>query len=160
MSLRVVCAGLLAVAAVPLCSCGGGSVRRAASPCPRRVAAALGAGTGAAPASREVERVTCVYRGPGAAGALVRVTVDTAPQAAVRWARWVEERGQAYLGAPRAELPDVLEGIGDGAAWVPAARELVATGRGWLVTVVVLRAGQGRRAQATAVAVARAALAG
>lgn len=105
-----------------------------------------------------MERVTCVYR--GVAGAVVRVTVDTAPQAAVRWGRWVDERGQAYLGAPRAELPEVLEGVGDGAAWVPAARELVATGRGRLVTVVVLHAAPGRGGRATAVTVARAALAG
>lgn len=104
--------------------------------------------------------MTCVYRARGAAGAVVRVTVDTAPQAAVRWARWVDERGQAYLGAPRAELPEVLEGIGDGAAWVPAAQELVATGRGRLLTVVVLRAPPREDGRATAVAVARAALAG
>jgi len=159
---RAVRAGVRAAAAscaaVLLASCGGGSAH-AGSPCPRRVATALGAGTRATPASRDVDRVTCVYRARGG-GAVVRVTVDTAPQARVRWGRWVDERGQAYLGAPRSELPEVLEGIGEGAAWVPAARELVATGRGRLVTVLVLRGAAGRRARTTAVTVARAALAG
>lgn len=50
--------------------------------------------------------------------------------------------------------------VGDGAAWVPAARELVATGRGRLVTVVVLRAVPRANGRATAVTAARAALAG
>lgn len=89
----------------------------------------------------------------------MRVTVDTAPQTLVRFERWVVERGQAYLGAPAAELPRVLSGIGGGAAWVPALRELVAVGDGRLVTVLVVRGEQRRPLVATAVAVARAALA-
>lgn len=159
VSVRAVCVCLLTAVAAAACACGGGS-SRVASPCPPRVAGVIGTGTRATPASREADRVTCVYRARGAGGAVVRVTVDTAPQAAVRWGRWVDERGQAYLGAPRAELPEVLAGIGGGAAWVPAARELVATGRGRLVTVVVLRAEPRQDARATAEAVARAALAG
>lgn len=159
VSVRLACALLLVAVALAACACGGGS-SHAGSPCPGWVAAALGSGTRATPAGREVDRVTCVYRARRVGGGLVRVTVDTAPQAAVRWARWADERGQAYLGAPRAELPEVLAGIGGGAAWVPSARELVATGRGRLVTVVVLRAAPREDARATAEALARAALAG
>lgn len=123
-----------------------------------RVAGALG-GARAAVRSRSLDVVTCDYRAAGARGADVRVTVDTAPQALTRFERWVVERGQAYLGAPQAELPHVLEGIGEGAAWVPAARELVAVGNGRLVTVLVRRGEPSRPLRATAVKVARAALA-
>ncbi len=141
--------------AVCVASCGGTS--RGGSPCPARVPTALGGAPLGRVQSQSLDVVTCAYRAP--AGAVVRVTVDTAPQAQARFGRWVDERGQAYLGAPRAELPDVLSGIGDGAAWVPAARELVAVGRERLVTVLVLREQADRPSRATAVAVARAALA-
>lgn len=150
---RLLVALAFAACAVSLSACGGSS--RARSPCPPRVAAVLG-GVRERVGSQSLDVVTCVYRSP--AGAVVRVTVDTAPQTAVRFERWVVERGQAYLGAPRAELPDVLSGIGDGAAWVAAVRELVAVGNGRLVTVLVVRGAPGRPPRATAVAVARAAL--
>lgn len=155
----------LALAALALASCGGGGSSQAGSPCPARVADVLGAGARGTARARSLDVVTCDYRArraagtAGAGGAVVRVTVDTAPQAQVRFGRWVDERGQAYLGAPRAELPQVLAGIGDGAAWVPAARELVAVGNGRLVTVLVVRGERRRPLRATAVAVARAALA-
>lgn len=155
---RLLVALALAACVASLVACGGGS-SGGGSLCPARVAAVLGPGARAAVRSRALDVVTCEYRGRGVGGAVVRVTVDTAPQTQVRFGRWVDERGQAYLGAPRAELPQLLSGIGDGAAWVPAARELVAVGNGRLVTVLAERAARGRSPQATVVAVARAALA-
>jgi hypothetical protein len=111
--------------------------------------------------SGALDVVACDYRASRArGGATVRVTVDTAPQALTRFERWVVERGQAYLGAPRVELPQVLQGIGDGATWVPAARELRAVADERLVTVAVLHAAPGTSARATALISARAALGG
>jgi len=146
-------------AALVLAGCGGGSSRSTSDrvSCSKPVAAALGPGTRMALRARALDSVTCVYATPRS-GARVRVTVDTAPQASTRFERWVVERGQAYLGAPRAQLPQVLSGIGDGAAWVPAAHELRTTAHDRLVTVVVAHAAHGTSARATAIGFARAAL--
>jgi hypothetical protein len=148
------CGGLVLV------SCGGGTgrVARVHSPCPRAVGSALGAGTQTARRSHALDLVTCVYRASGPRGAILSVTVDTAPQALRRFGRWVVEHAQANLGAPRTHLPQLLQRIGDGAAWVPATRELRATANGRLVIVVVRRPAPGLSARATAVAPTRAAL--
>jgi hypothetical protein len=158
--LLVTATATLCVALVALVACGGGSGRpaRARAACSRAVADAIGPGTRAALRSRTLDLVTCVYHAPTPRGTVVRVTVDTAPQAQFRFVRWDVERRQAFVAAPPAQRPRILPGIGDGAAWVPAERELRATAKGRLVTVVVARAAPGTSARATALAPARAVL--
>ena len=86
------------------------------------------------------------------------MTVDTAPQAWVRWQRAQVERTQTT--AEWAHLPDQqprpVSGVGGGAFWVRGSRELVASDGQRLVTVRVLRPVRGARAGA--IRVARAAL--
>jgi hypothetical protein len=89
----------------------------------------------------------------------LRVTVDSAPQAAFRFDRAVVEGGQAHLGRARDELPQQVAAVGRGADWLPAQRELLATDDRRLVTVDVLSAPPRPRAdRAAAVDAARALL--
>src|SRR5690349_3951578 len=113
------------LAALAVTACGGGSDRdeAARSPCPPSISAA---GT----------VVTCTYR---AGDKIARVRVDSAPQAQFRFSRAVVEGGQAHLGDPPAELPQVLDDVAAGAAWTAARRELLATDGRRLVTVTVAR---------------------
>lgn len=147
-------------ALLALASCGGGDAPRkvARSPCSRAIAAAVGPQAKAALDERAPDVLTCTYR---SGDRIVRVTRDTAPQAAWRFSRTVVEQGQAHLGEDRRELPQQVDGIGEGAAWTPAPRELLATDGRTLVTVTVVAPGSGgaRAARAAAVSVARAALA-
>jgi hypothetical protein len=152
-------AAVLLCAASALAACGGsGTPAHARDTCPQAVASALGPGTRVALSDRAPDVLTCVYRVPRAGGALLRMTLDTAPQARTRFERAVVERGQAYLGAPRARLPQELSRVGDGAAWIAAERELLATAHGRLVTVTVLRPAHSTSLRAMATAAARAAL--
>lgn len=141
--------GLLALTAC------GGDVKEARSPCPRAISVALGTSAQGRFDDRSDDVLRCDYR---AGATSVRVTVDSAPQALFRFSRAVVESGQAHLGDPPAELPEVLSGIGSGAAWTAARRELLATDGRRLVTVDVARPRADARARATAVTVARAAL--
>ncbi|MDO8185395.1 hypothetical protein Q5424_21245 [Conexibacter sp. JD483] len=149
------------VALLALSACGGGSTpapttaQQARSPCPRAIAAALGAAADARLDDRSDTVVDCTYR---AGATTARVRVDSAPQAQFRFSRAVVESGQAHLGDPPSELPQVLDGIGAGAAWTAAGRELLATDGRRLVTVTVVRPRADAPARATAVTVARAAL--
>jgi hypothetical protein len=132
--------------------CGGSTAapaRPKPAPCSARVAAVAGA---ARLVARDPDIVTCVY------GGAVRVIVDSAPQALVRWQRAQVERTQTT--AEWADIPDqqprMVTGVGMGAFWVRGPRELVASDGRRLVTVRVLHASE--RARATAIRVARAAL--
>jgi hypothetical protein len=85
------------------------------------------------------------------------VTVDTAPQAWVRWQRALVERTQTtreWADIPAQQARPVA-GVGDGAFWVRATRELVASDGRELLTVRVLKAAHPR---AAAIRVARAGL--
>jgi hypothetical protein len=131
----------LLVTLLALTACG--TQQQARSPCPPRISAS------------DETVATCTYRN---GATIARVRVDHAPQAQFRFSRAVVEGGQAHLGDPPAELPQVLEGIGAGAAWTAARRELLATDGRRLVTVTVQRPRSGEAARTTAVAIARAAL--
>lgn len=141
-------------------ACGGGepAPRHARSPCPQAIAAVLGDDAHGRLDDRAPSVLTCTYRGAGTPATAVRVTVDSAPQALTRFSRNVVERAQAHLGDRRAELPVEVGGIGVGAAWVAAPRELTATDGRRLVTVTVVEAAAGAPPRMTAAAVARAAL--
>jgi hypothetical protein len=133
---------LLAVAA--LAGCGEASTvapPRAAGPCrdAARRAVARAAGVAAATARSsgpEAGLATCVY---DAAATRVRVRVDGNPQAAVRFDRAVVERDQNSLWShKRSQAPRLLGGIGQGADWFPADRELLATDGRRLITVTLV----------------------
>jgi hypothetical protein len=134
----VACLATLAVA-----GCGGPAKP---DPCSPRVAAVAGHGS---LISSDPDIVTCVY------GGAVRVVVDSAPQALVRWQRAEVERTQTTSEWARIpdQQPQLVGGVGEGAFWVRGPRELVATDGRRLVTVRVLRG-----SRATAIRVARAAL--
>jgi hypothetical protein len=90
------------------------------------------------------------------------VTVDAAPQAAFRFDRAVVEAGQAHLGRGSGQLPQQVDGVGRGADWLPAQRELLATDDRRIVTVDVERATprHARADRAAAVSAARTVLSG
>ena len=133
--------------------CGGSSAAPVATPRPAPCSAQVAAVAGhAALVSRQPDIVTCVY------GGAVRVIADSAPQALVRWQRAEVERTQTTT--EWADIPDqqprMVGGVGMGAFWVRGPRELVATDGRRLITVRVLHR---RPSRATAIRVARAALA-
>ncbi|WP_037502534.1 hypothetical protein [Solirubrobacter soli] len=142
------------VLCLAVAGCGGSAAAPAARPkppppCSPRVAAVAGAPRLVA---RDPDIVTCEY------GGAVKVIVDSAPQALVRWQRAEVERTQTT--SEWANIPDqqarMVSGVGMGAFWVRGPRELVASDGRRLVTVRVLHAG--KSARATAIRVARAAL--
>jgi hypothetical protein len=102
---------------------------------------------------------TCVYEAPATR---VDVAIDANPQALVRFDRAVVERGQNAVWAHRhAQMPRLLNGIGMGADWFPADRELLTTDGRRLISVKLVRTALRERArQRLARAVARATLAG
>jgi hypothetical protein len=84
-----------------------------------------------------------------------RVTVDTMPQPWFRWDRAFEERTQtaSEWSSHPAQQARVVPGVGGGAFWIRATRELVTSDGRRIVTVRVRRA-RGRALPA-AIAVAR-----
>jgi hypothetical protein len=105
----------------------------------------------------EPDVVTCRY---DAAGREFRVTVDTAPQAWLRWERAQEERQQnasEWSNTPSQKARGVA-GVGGGAFWVQAPRELVTSDGRQLLTVRVLRPAAAQPARRDAIGVARAGL--
>jgi hypothetical protein len=139
---------VVAVAAA-LAGCGHGSTASrppAAGPCRDAARHAVARAAGASSASARTAGVepgvaTCVYE---AGEVRVRVRVDGNPQAAVRFDRAVVERDQNALWSHRrGKAPRLLGGIGQGADWFPADRELLATDGRRLVTVTVLRSAAG-----------------
>jgi hypothetical protein len=150
---------LLAVWAVALVAagCGGAAHAPAAGPCSPRVTAAAGPHARAGVVSRDFELVTCRYVSGTES---VRVTVDTAPQAWVRWQRAQVERTQTaveWANIP-SQRPRNVTGVGMGAFWVQAPRELVASDGRELLTVRVLAPSGAAAARQTAIRVARAGL--
>jgi hypothetical protein len=85
-------------------------------------------------------QATCVYE---TASTRVDVMVDNLPQVQFRFSRAVVERGQnAVWGHDQRKAPRQVHGIGGGADWFPADRQLLAIGRRMLITVSVVRAPQ------------------
>jgi hypothetical protein len=155
---RALALGLAALAAA---GCGGAvqaaPARHAARPCSPRMAAAAGVGAHTRVGSREPDVITCRYQ---AAGREVRVTVDTAPQAWLRWERAQVERQQnasEWSDTP-SQKPREVAGVGGGAFWVRAPRELVTSDGRRLLTVRVLRPAAAQPARRAAIGVARAGL--
>lgn len=129
----------VALASTGAAGCGGGQRPRAAAPCPSAAARALGpAARRPRLLSRDTGLVTCAYA--GSAGA-VRVRIDTLPQAERRWSDGEVELGQNTAGwAQRPdERPRQVDGVGVGAYWIPAARQLLGTDGPRLITVTVVR---------------------
>ena len=140
-----------------LAGCGGTTaapVHRVVDPCARMAAAA---GEHGAVAAKDPQILTCRLT---SANAEFRVVVDTAPQALVRWQRAQVERTQTtreWANIP-AQQPVMVNGVGQGAFWVRAPRELVSTDGRRLVTVRVLRPRAATAARRAAIRVAQAAL--
>jgi hypothetical protein len=148
------------IGTVVLAGCGGAAApkpaARHASPC-ARMATGAGAGAHARVVSAESALLTCQYTSPAST---LRVTVDTAPQAWLRWGRAQVERTQTtreWANIP-AQQPHVVSGVGGGAFWVAGPRELVASDGQRLVTVRVVRPTTNRFARRDAIRVARAGL--
>jgi hypothetical protein len=158
---RLLAAGL-ALVLVTGCGDAAKPVAHKASPpaqpaCSPKIAAAAGPGAKASVVSREPDLVTCRY---DAGDRVMRVTVDTMPQAWFRWTRAQVERIQTaaeWANVPSQQPRDV-SGVGGGAFWVSAPRELVASDGKRLVTVRVIRPKAAAQARRAAIAVARAGL--
>jgi hypothetical protein len=139
----------LAVAAVLVAGCGGSGGAGAAAdarpgPCARGAAAAISQAAGGKVRTRVTAvspgQATCVYETPSTR---VDVMMDNLPQVQFRFSRAVVERGQnAVWGHDSRKAPRMLQGIGGGADWFPADRQLLAVGRRLLITVSVVRAPQ------------------
>ena len=90
-------------------------------------------------------QATCVYE---TRGLRVDVRVDTNPQADFRFSRAVVERDQVALWSHRRRrAPRLVQGIGQGADWFPAEREMLTTDGRKLVSVIVVRAALAPRAR-------------
>jgi hypothetical protein len=158
---RLLVIGLTAIA---IAGCGGGDaappakpVKQAADPCSAKMNAAAGPGAHVSLVSREPDLVTCRYAGD--AGTF-RVTVDTAPQAWIRWQRGQVERIQTaseWAHTPEQKARDV-PGVGGGAFWIRGPRELVTSDGKQLLTVRVERPHRDKVARRAAIKVARAGL--
>ena len=150
-SLRLA-AALLAVAA--LAGCGGSPAPQkpqappppkptlALEPCVAGARAAVSRAAGDArvrtrTTGASATEATCVY---DARRMRVEVFVDGNPQAAVRFERAVVERDQvAVWSGDHTHAPRLLTGIGQGADWFPADREVLATDARLLVSVKLVR---------------------
>lgn len=148
----IVVAGLLA-------GCGASSDAGKRAGCPGAPGSALSRAVGVPRAVASRPQLSpgvsiCRY---AAGSTRVRVTVDSAPQAYLRWNRAQVERWQTAAGWSDnpGQAPKVVAHLGKGAFWVTAPRELVATDGRHIVTVRVLAGAPARR---IAVRVARAAL--
>lgn len=161
---RLLVIGLTAIA---IAGCGGGdaaqparptkSAAKPADPCSARMTAAAGPGAHARVLASDPDVVTCRYAGDRGT---FRVTVDSAPQAWFRWQRAQVERLQTTAEWARtpAQQPRDVPGVGGGAFWVRAPRELVTSDGKRLLTVRVLRPRQATAARRAAIRVARAGL--
>jgi hypothetical protein len=154
---RPLALGLATLAGAGCGSSHAAPARHAASPCSARMAAAAGAGAHVRVVARDTDVVTCLYE---AAGRTFRVTVDTAPQAWWRWQRAQVERQQtaSLWSHTPSQQPRDVPGVGGGAFWVQAPRELVTSDGRRLLTVRVLRPVAAAQARRAAIPVARAGL--
>jgi len=125
--------------------------------CPHAVASAMGAGATTHVVSDDPGTLVCDYV---ASGARVRVTVDSLPQAYERWNRAQVETWQNYAGWNHvpSRAPQLVNGVGIAAFWIPHDRRLVTTAGGRLITVVVRAPAHRAAALALARVVARRAL--
>jgi hypothetical protein len=163
---------MIGLAASVLAGCGGGGgdaappakpthaaqpAKKPADPCSPRMTAAAGPGAHARVVVSDLDVVTCRYAGDRGT---FKVTVDTAPQAWWRWQRAQVERLQTTAEWARtpAQQPRNVPGVGGGAFWVRAPRELVTSDGKQLLTVRVLRPRQATAARRAAIKVARAGL--
>jgi hypothetical protein len=162
---------MIGLAAVAFAGCGGGDnaappatptraaqpARKPADPCSPRMTAAAGQGAHARVVATDLDVVTCRYVGDRGT---FKVTVDTAPQAWWRWQRAQVERLQTTAEWARtpAQQPRNVPGVGGGAFWVRAPRELVTSDGKLLLTVRVLRPREATAARRAAIKVARAGL--
>lgn len=106
-------------------------------PCAAEVARMLGARTSIKDASHGI--ATCVYKAPHLQ---INVQVDVNPQVPFRFERAVVERGQnAVWGHNKTKAPVQLHGIGIGADWFPADRDLLTTDNKQLVDVILIKGG-------------------
>jgi hypothetical protein len=134
-----------ALACLVVAGCGGGSAADSRpGPCAPGVARVVSQAAGARVQTRVTAvtagQATCVYQ---AAGTRVDVMMDNLPQVQFRFSRAVVERGQnAVWGHNPRKAPRMLNGIGGGADWFPADRQLLAIGRRMLITVSIVRAPQ------------------
>jgi len=151
---------VIGLAGLAVTGCGGGTAapaKRPAAPCSARMTAAAGPGSRASVVSREPGLVICRFTGTGGA---FRVTVDTLPQAWLRWERAQVERIQTaseWSHNPAQAAGDV-RGVGGGAFWVRGPRELVASDGRRLLTVRVVRPEGAAADRRAAIRVARAGL--
>ena len=135
----------LAAVVLTVCLAGCGSTSRTRpNPCP--------AGPGAGRVTKtDIDLLVCAY--PGAS-----ISVDSAPQAAVRFEREEVELGQNTASGWRQDLarrPQTVFELGTGAFWVAGDHRLVATDDTVLLTVVLTGT---NRTRARAIAVTRTAL--
>jgi hypothetical protein len=163
---------VIGLAALAFAGCGGGGdspappakhthaaqpAKKPADPCSPRMTAAAGPDAHARVVATDLDVVTCRYAGDRGT---FKVTVDTAPQAWWRWQRAQVERLQTTAEWARtpAQQPRNVPGVGGGAFWVRAPRELVTSDGKRLLTVRVLRPRQATAARRAAIKVARAGL--
>jgi hypothetical protein len=119
--------------------CGSEAARAPArpGPCARSVVAVLGGHVRTHVTGYSPGQATCVYETPDTR---LEVMVDNNPQVPFRFMRAVVERGQnAVWGHDDSKAPVLLHGIGGGADWFPADKQLLAVGRKLLITVSVVR---------------------
>jgi hypothetical protein len=152
----------LVVVAVLFAGCGAGATgpthhAPAAPHCPARMGAALGGGARVRVVSHEPALITCAY---GTPAATVRVTFDDGPQAWFRWMRAQVERTQTSVewSDTPGDRPRDVHGVGAGAFWVTAPRQLVASDGRRLLTIKVLRPRDPARARRLAERIAPAGL--
>lgn len=134
------------------------------SGCLPAVSAAFAADTGATtvasrPTPADLGLVGCHNV---AGGAAATVTVDSNPQAALRFNNTVEERDQVSLWSHNPQdSPRALTGIGQGADWIPSERLILSTDGKRLVSVQIRsRPHAQRTARALTLATLRALAAG
>ena len=135
----------------PCAAAARGLIGRAAATSPAGVGTSTFTATSGAP--------TCLFvvRGPGAGKLVVRVGLDSAPQALARLERQAVEYSQTVLWAHLGSgaYPQTVGRLGVDAYWFPADRRLSTTDGRRLIEVTVAWPGAGRpRARALAEAVA------
>lgn len=142
-------AGVVVAVAVAVAVGGCGSAVSLRAPCkPAAVTAfadAAGIPSARVGARRSVgnnAEPQCTLSAPGARGRAgtrtqVVVNVDSAPQAYFRFERTLVEFQQMFALARSAPAPQFLTGLGLGAAWLPAADQVMATDARRLITVTV-----------------------
>ncbi len=109
------------------------------SPCMDEISKLIGGAVQTSVKDVSPGQATCAYR---SGHVRVDVQVDTNPQAEFRFERAVVERGQnAVWGHDNSKAPVQLHGLGIGADWFPADRELLTTDGKQLISVLLVHGG-------------------